>query len=131
VIDNDSGTYRPKADYLPVLHDFLHRNFPGLHIVAKNCTDKDLDKIKEGQKRIKKEEGENMLVGQTSSVGSISSSEADELHERAKTGQAKSSGLEKGFEALEKPGVAVRNLIPGEKSRQDREKAETIEDQAS
>jgi hypothetical protein len=131
VIDNDSGTYRPKADYLPVLHDFLHRNFPGLHILVKNCTDKDLDKIKADQKKIKHEEGENILVGQASDAGSISSSEADELNERAETGRKKKSGLERGVEFMEQPKITLKNMIPGERGRQQREEAETRDDQAS
>jgi hypothetical protein len=35
VIDNDSGTYRPKGELLPLLKDFLNQSFPGLHVVTK------------------------------------------------------------------------------------------------
>lgn len=35
IIDNDSGTYRPKGEYLPILKEFLNENFPGLHVVTK------------------------------------------------------------------------------------------------
>ena len=43
VIDNDSGTYRPKGAVLPQLKELLKRNFPGLHIVTKECTDDEFE----------------------------------------------------------------------------------------
>ena len=51
VIDNDSGTYRPKGNLLPKL-----QTFHGLHIFTKECTDEELKKIEEGTKR-EEEEG--------------------------------------------------------------------------
>jgi hypothetical protein len=53
VIDNDSGTYRPKGDLLPKLKEFLNENFPGLHIVVKECNDDSLEEMKKGQRESK------------------------------------------------------------------------------
>ena len=115
IIDNDSGTYRPNADLLPVFHDFLQRNFPGLHILTKSCTDKELDKIKEDQKKAKKKETKDMVYGQGSRSGSISSSDEADLQQRAHDNSpAGQSKTEKFVAVLERPEVAVKGLIPGE-----------------
>lgn len=39
VIDNDSGTYRPNKDLLPLLQAFLASNFVGLHVTVKASDD--------------------------------------------------------------------------------------------
>ena len=132
VIDNDSGTYRPDANLLHVLHDFLQRNFPGLHILTKNCTDKTLDKIKKDQKEAKQKEGEPMVFGQGSRSGSISSSDAGDLEDRANgAGTEHQSKTEKGVAFLERPKDAVKNMIPGEMGKEERARAEMREDEAA
>jgi hypothetical protein len=55
IIDNDSGTYRPKGDLLSDLKEFLNDNFPGIHLVVKECTDKDLSKWKDEHREMKKD----------------------------------------------------------------------------
>ena len=63
VIDNDSGTYRPNADLLPKLKQFLEHTLPGLHIVTLDCQ-KDADeqqRIKKEQLEKKKQEGRPMV----------------------------------------------------------------------
>src|SRR5699024_372831 len=50
VIDNDSGTYRPDKSILPDLKAFLHRNFPGLGVVAMHWEEEKLQKMKEAQR---------------------------------------------------------------------------------
>ncbi|KAH6675461.1 hypothetical protein B0J14DRAFT_363980 [Halenospora varia] len=123
VIDNDSGTYRPKGDLLPLLNEFLSRQFPGLHIVTKECTDEKLTKMKEGQRERKKKEGKNIQLVQNSD-DEISSSDEERLDDHTKRG-----GKARIVGALENPKDAVRDFIPGEKGRKEREKRETEGDQ--
>ncbi|KAK4500057.1 hypothetical protein PRZ48_008243 [Zasmidium cellare] len=81
VIDNDSGTYRPNADMLPLLKDFLARNLPGLHILTLDCN-KDAEKqqkMKAEQRERKKKEGDHIIYTQGSRSSSISSSDEEEL----------------------------------------------------
>lgn len=81
VIDNDSGTYRPNADTLPLLKDFLARNLPGLHILTLDCN-KDAEKqqkMKAEQRERKKKEGDHIIYTQGSRSSSISSSDEEEL----------------------------------------------------
>lgn len=81
VIDNDSGTYRPNADLLPLLKKFLEYNFPGLHILTLDCQkdEKRMNRMKDEQREKKKVEGDNIVYRQTSRSGSISSSDASDL----------------------------------------------------
>ena len=110
VIDNDSGTYRPKGSVLPLLKTFLKENFPGLHIVTKECTDKELEKWKSEQKERKKKEGNTMVVMQGSdSEGDISSSEEEELTS-GKTSR-KRKGKNIALEALENPTKVVGGFV--------------------
>jgi len=92
IIDNDSGTYRPNAKLLPVLKEFLEHNFPGLHILTLDCM-KDaerMDRMKNDQRQMKKEEGDNLIFRQASTSSSISSSDVSDLEqmiERAESGE--------------------------------------------
>lgn len=124
VIDNDSGTYRPNGSKLPKLKEFLNENFPGLHIVVKECTDNDLSKMKAEQTERKKKEGRNIRMVQNSDE-EISSSDEEALDKKEKTKR------ERAYEALEDPGKAVKDLIPGEKGKREREGRETADDQAA
>lgn len=83
VIDNDSGTYRPNAELLPLLKAYLTANFPGLHILTLDCNgDKEkMDKMKGEQRERKKREGDHIIYRQGSRSGSISSSDESELDE--------------------------------------------------
>jgi hypothetical protein len=122
VIDNDSGTYRPKGDLLPKLKEFLNENFPGLHVVVKECTDKKLDKMKKEQRERKKKEGQNIELVQNSD-DEISSSDEEALDRRGKG--RKKTPRQRAFEALEDPGKALKDMIPGEKGKEEREDMET------
>ena len=98
VIDNDSGTYRPKGSLLPRLKEFLNENFPGLHVVTKECTDDDLEKMKDEQRQRKKKEGETVEMVQNSD-DEISSSDEETLDRK---GQGrKKTPRQKAFDALE------------------------------
>lgn len=86
-IDNDSGTYRPNAEKLPLLRKFLSANFPDLRVTTLDCQ-KDAERmsqLKEEQRESKKQQGQIMTYLQQSSVSSlsISSSEEEELNERS------------------------------------------------
>lgn len=94
IIDNDSGTYRPNADLLPLLKDFLARSLPGLHIQTLDCQ-ADADKMKkwkQEQRDRKKQEGNNVVYMQgNGSSGSVSSSDEEEL-DRLEAGGSNDAG---------------------------------------
>ncbi|KAL8684762.1 MAG: hypothetical protein Q9224_006147, partial [Gallowayella concinna] len=61
-IDNDSGTYRPSAKLLPLLKEFMRKNFPGLKVVTLDCRadEEKMGKLKKEQRDRKKAEGKGM-----------------------------------------------------------------------
>jgi len=98
VIDNDSGTYRPNADLLPKLKEFLEYNLPGLHILTLDCQkDAELQqKMKSEQRERKKKEGDHIIYRQMSRGSSISSSDIsdlDELEQQQEAEQQREKGL--------------------------------------
>jgi hypothetical protein len=97
VIDNDSGTYRPNAQLLPVLKKFLQYQFPGLHVVTLDCQKdaKRMDKMKNEQREKKKKEGDDIIfrqTGRSSSISSSDESDLDDMVERTRT-EASEPGL--------------------------------------
>ncbi|ERS95650.1 C2 domain protein [Sporothrix schenckii 1099-18] len=81
IIDNDSGTYRPDKSLLPLLKEFLERNFPGLGIVCMHWEDETLQKMKSEQHESKKREGGGMhlVLNRSPSSSSVSSSDESRL----------------------------------------------------
>jgi hypothetical protein len=128
VIDNDSGTYRPDKELLPKLQEFLQRNFEGLHITTMACDDPELEKIKKNQLQAKDKEGDHMVYGQPSDAGSISSSEASDLNERAEGGDGGRGPIEQVVDGLERPKGAVKDALPGDGKRE-RERREEAADE--
>ena len=82
-IDNDSGTYRPSAKLLPLLKEFMQKNFPGLKIVTLDCCAdaEKLGRMKGEQRERKKAEGKGTVFIQDGR-SSLSSSDEEELDER-------------------------------------------------
>jgi len=85
IIDNDSGTYRPNAEKLSVLRQYLISALPGLKVVTLDCQadEEKMKKLKGEQRDRKKKGGKQITYLQNSSMSSISSSEEEELTARA------------------------------------------------
>ena len=86
IIDNDSGTYRPNAAKLHILHDFLSSNLPGLKISTLDCgaDEEKMKKLKTEQRERKEKSGKQVTYMQNSSMSSLSSSDEEELDARAR-----------------------------------------------
>uniref|UniRef100_A0A093V2P2 RasGAP-activating-like protein 1 n=1 Tax=Talaromyces marneffei PM1 TaxID=1077442 RepID=A0A093V2P2_TALMA len=93
IIDNDSGTYRPKAEKLPLLREYLSKNFPGLHITTLDCQkdEERLSRLKEQRRTERQRARGNIVYTQqvNDSSSSLSSSDEEDLLER--TGQSHES----------------------------------------
>ncbi|OCT46583.1 C2 domain protein [Cladophialophora carrionii] len=91
IIDNDSGTYRPNAEKLPVLHQYLSANLPGLKIKTLDCqADAELQQaLKKEQSEKKKAStgGKSVMYMQNLSMSSLSSSDEEDLNARAEAGE--------------------------------------------
>lgn len=87
IIDNDSGTYRPNAEKLPLLREYLSKNFPGLQITTLDCQkDEDrMNRLKEQRRAEKQRARGNMVYTQqvNDSSSSLSSSDEEDLLERS------------------------------------------------
>ena len=94
IIDNDSGTYRPNAEKLPLLKRFLAASFPGLHIQVLDCQadEEKMQKWKQQQRDRKKDEGDQVVFTQGSRNSSISSSDEEDLDAMAARSGAGGSG---------------------------------------
>jgi hypothetical protein len=81
VIDNDSGTYRPKKELLGDLKDFLSFNLPELAIVTYHCFDEESMELKKHQKELKEKRGRRFFKQRRrgSADSSISSSDEEDL----------------------------------------------------
>ena len=87
IIDNDSGTYRPNAKYLPTLRDYMRRSLPGLRVVTLDCQadEEKMGKLKEQQReRKRKMKGSVQYLQRGSEGSSVSSSDEEDLDELAR-----------------------------------------------
>ena len=103
VIDNDSGTYRPSAALLPDLKAFMQRNLPGIKIITLNCMGDAarMDQMKGQQRQRKKSQGKRRVYLQDDG-SSLSSSDEDELAQRA-------ASAEKELEPEPEPELELGN----------------------
>jgi hypothetical protein len=89
-IDNDSGTYRPNPEKLPLLQEFISSNFPGLHVTTLDCQ-KDAERqqqLKNEQRECKKTQGNQITYLQQSSTSSLSISSSDEEQLKERGGES-------------------------------------------
>ncbi|KAJ9271451.1 hypothetical protein DTO212C5_2531 [Paecilomyces variotii] len=113
-IDNDSGTYRPNAELLPLLREFLSNNFPGLRVITLDCQ-KDADRmnhLKEEQREIKKKSAQGNFAYMQPSSGSdssLSSSDESELDERVNGHPKHRSGISQRFHDMKDVKKNVRD----------------------
>lgn len=98
VIDNDSGTYRPDEELLPVLQKWLQDQFDGLHIAVLSCNDDVDQEIK--KKRLKqKQKLRGRRLWTASSSASLSSSDEEAYTQ----GKPHRSGKEEVLEFIQAP----------------------------
>ncbi|MCJ1443146.1 MAG: hypothetical protein MMC23_003644 [Stictis urceolatum] len=126
IIDNDSGTYRPNAQLLPLLAAFLGANLPGLKISTLDCQAdaEKMGKMKAEQRERKKKEGEQRAFVQVDSSdedsSGISSSDEEELEQRA--GEGKGHGkVGRAMRKVGEPKAAVLEWAQGGEKRHQRE----------
>ena len=94
IIDNDSGTYRPNAKYLPTLKEFIARNLAGLRIKTLDCNgdEEEMNKLKDEQRKRKKNFGKQVNYVQNASNSSLSSEDQERLDGAQHQGKAKQVG---------------------------------------
>ncbi|KAL8730433.1 MAG: hypothetical protein Q9166_004071 [cf. Caloplaca sp. 2 TL-2023] len=134
-IDNDSGTYRPAAKFLPLLKEFMQKNFPGLKVVTLDCRadEEKMGKLKKEQRERKKAEGKGTVYMQDDR-SSLSSSDEEELEERMReygedgeggNGAEKENTRKKVKREIKESKVG--GWLHGDREREKRESTEDME----
>lgn len=123
VIDNDSGTYRPNAELLPQLKEFMQRNLPGLKIQTLDCTsdEEKMKKMKTEQRERKKAEGQGMQFVQDSD-GEISSSDEEDLDRQSGAKKSKTQKTKKA----KQPKTKLGQWVEGDRERERREEEDDM-----
>lgn len=109
IIDNDSGTYRPNAEYLHVLRDWMQSNLPNLRVTTLDCQadEEKMTKLKNQQREKKNNNaGKQVTYLQNHSQSSVGSSDEEEFRKRANGGE-KQTKLQK----FENEGKMVAGAI--------------------
>lgn len=113
IIDNDSGTYRPNAEKLPLLREYLSKNFPGLHITTLDCQkdEKRMSRLKQQRRAEKQRARGNIIYTQqvNDSSSSLSSSDEEDLLDRS--GQSHESSHKHHLHDLKDPRGKFQNWI--------------------
>ncbi|MCJ1339006.1 hypothetical protein MMC09_004295 [Bachmanniomyces sp. S44760] len=126
VIDNDSGTYRPKDTLLPLLKGYLQHNLVGMKISTLDCQkdEEKMGKLKNEQRERKKAEGNHKAFVQ-GGRGSVSSSDEEDLD--AAAGQPKERGtVHKVAHDIAEPKDKVMEWAAGDSKREKLEEKEDI-----
>jgi hypothetical protein len=112
IIDNDSGTYRPKVELLPKLQQYLEMNFPGLKILTMNGQDDKTQDMKKEQRERKKAEGKGLVFVQGDSSSDLGISDEEGSAER--TGGASHKKYQDVKSQVGQRKAAVQNLVHGD-----------------
>ena len=105
VIDNESGTYRPQVELLPILRKWLAANFVGLKVTAMSGMDPQLKSWKDDRKQKRKERLRGRIfAAEESDLSSVESdSDGDEGLPKGKHG--------KGYEFLADPKGTTKRKV--------------------
>ena len=135
VIDNDSGTYRPNGELLPLLKKFLEHNFPGLHVktLDSQADAEEMNKLKGEQRARKRASRHHMVYRQvsdsssssSSGSGLISSSDEEELRAATSADTPEAGGVE---ETRTKEGKGVLKQIRADAVTKERKKKGRFKD---
>ena len=122
-VDNDSGTYRPNKDLLPLLKDFLQRSLPGLKVSTLDCQGdaEKMDRMKNEQRERRKAEGNDRVYAPMDDSSSMSSSDEEDLEERAGD-RARQSKLEQTAQKLSVPKKQLKSVRKNKKTGETEEK---------